>query len=88
MRGLAIAAGLAALLGCGRGGKVVAGSSPCTRDADCVPAFCCHPSRCVAPAEVLVCNVACTAGCEPGTLDCGGACFCQDGRCAARLNDL
>lgn len=59
---------------------------PCERDADCVPASCCHPDSCVAAADAPDCSeVACTENCEPDTLDCGGACACVEGRCAARL---
>jgi hypothetical protein len=29
--------------------------------------------------------VACTADCESGTIDCGGSCFCDSGKCAAHL---
>jgi len=53
----------------------------CTRDTDCVPAECCHPSRCTAEAVKRPCNLMCTASCE-GPLDCGaGSCGCVNGTC-------
>jgi hypothetical protein len=30
-----------------------------------------------------VCTASCTAGCHPGTIDCGGGCVCSGGHCAA-----
>ncbi len=58
----------------------------CRTDADCVKATCCHPTACVPRAEAPKCDgIACTMDCRPGTLDCGGACVCTDGRCDARL---
>jgi hypothetical protein len=62
------------------------GGAECRTDEDCVPAGCCHPTSCVAAARRPVCEgVMCTMDCRPATLDCGGACLCQAGRCAARL---
>ena len=56
--------------------------SECTRDADCVPSECCHPSRCTAAAIKQPCNLMCTASCE-GPLDCGaGMCGCVNGNCS------
>jgi hypothetical protein len=69
---------------------VVAGTSvvspsaaqDCTRDEDCVPAGCCHPTRCIPAAEKGVCNEMCTLNCA-GPLDCGaGSCGCVRGTCA------
>ena len=54
----------------------------CTRDADCVPAECCHPSGCTSLAAKHPCNLLCTASCE-GPLDCGaGSCGCVKGTCS------
>lgn len=62
-------------------------TAECASDADCVPAICCHADRCVPRAQAPSCaNVACTADCQFGTLDCGGGCLCYDGRCNARLS--
>src|SRR5262245_3806232 len=60
----------------------------CETDADCVPASCCHPIRCVGRASAPSCEeVACSAHCEGGTLDCGqGHCLCFDGRCGTSLS--
>jgi hypothetical protein len=61
---------------------VPAGNQTCTTYADCVPAQCCHPTSCVNPASITVCNLMCTASCE-GPLDCGaGSCGCINGRCS------
>lgn len=65
------------------------GDDPCTTDADCVPAQCCHADACVAKQNAPDCtDVMCTMECRAGTIDCGGGCLCFEGRCAARLNDL
>jgi hypothetical protein len=65
------------------------GSGSCSRDEDCVAASCCHPSACVPRASAPDCkDVLCTMECRPETLDCGGRCLCQNGQCAAVLNDL
>jgi hypothetical protein len=70
-------------------GGVVPGDAPCQTDADCVPAGCCHPAACVAKASAPDCSaILCTQECRSATLDCGGACLCSEGKCAARLNDL
>ena len=66
--------------------RVVATDIACTSDADCVPAGCCHADTCVAASDAPECkDVMCTADCRAGTLDCGGGCLCQEGRCAARI---
>ncbi|HMJ10590.1 MAG TPA: hypothetical protein VK524_04240 [Polyangiaceae bacterium] len=63
--------------------------SACSKDEDCVPAACCHPSSCVSRSRAPDCKAAlCTMECRSGTLDCGGSCLCQNGQCAAKLNDL
>jgi hypothetical protein len=67
-------------------GELSIGPDPCTRDEDCVPEGCCHAKACVARGRAPDCSaVMCTMECRPGTLDCGGRCLCQEGRCAARL---
>ena len=57
----------------------------CTVDSDCVPAVCCHASSCVPISEAPNCNgVACDAGCNEYTMDCGqGYCACVSGVCTA-----
>ena len=66
--------------------RVVTTDIACTSDADCVPAGCCHADTCVAASDAPECkDVMCTADCRAGTLDCGGGCLCQEGRCAARI---
>lgn len=70
------------------GGKpnIVSGTEPCKTDADCVPASCCHAASCTSKAHAPQCQqVMCTADCRGGTMDCGGGCLCQDGKCAARM---
>lgn len=68
---------------------IVVGTDPCTTDADCVPAGCCHAAACVARASAPACGDAvCTMECRYGTLDCGGGCLCQAGHCAARLSEM
>jgi hypothetical protein len=58
----------------------------CATDSDCVPAACCHAAACVPAARRPACEgVMCTMNCQPGTLDCGGSCACNAGRCAANL---
>ncbi|HOW33378.1 MAG TPA: DUF4382 domain-containing protein [Methanoregulaceae archaeon] len=54
----------------------------CTRDAECVPAQCCHPESCTNSKYRPDCSaVLCTAACL-GPLDCGaGHCRCIDGKC-------
>lgn len=67
---------------------VVSEDQPCETDADCVPGGCCHPDTCVAKANAPDCEgTMCTQECRYGTLDCGGRCFCQDGKCAAQLSE-
>ncbi|MFW6051179.1 MAG: hypothetical protein ACODAU_08390 [Myxococcota bacterium] len=70
-------------------GDRVVGDAPCETDADCVPASCCHASACVAADDAPDCDgVFCTQECRGGTIDCGGGCVCDEGRCTAELNDL
>lgn len=58
----------------------------CTRDDDCVPGGCCHPSTCVPRTQAPDCSeVICTQECRPGTLDCGGRCACEGGVCVAHF---
>lgn len=72
----------------GGGGNLVVGNDPCTTDADCVPAECCHAAACVARGNAPSCGDAiCTQECRFGTIDCGGGCLCHEGRCAARLSE-
>lgn len=61
----------------------------CTTDADCVPEQCCHPTECTPIENQPNCAaVSCTAECKGGTLDCGGFCSCNNGKCVANTNDL
>jgi hypothetical protein len=56
--------------------------SGCTRDEDCVPARCCHPTSCTNTENKGVCNEMCTMNCA-GPLDCGaGSCGCVHGTCS------
>ncbi len=54
----------------------------CTRDAECVPAQCCHPTGCINERFGPSCTgVICTLECS-GPLDCGaGHCGCVNGSC-------
>ncbi|NYT21906.1 MAG: DUF4382 domain-containing protein [Methanomicrobiales archaeon] len=54
----------------------------CTRDAECVPAQCCHPTGCINERFRPSCtDVICTLECS-GPLECGaGHCGCVDGTC-------
>ena len=67
--------------------ELVMSQDGCKSDADCVPAACCHAAACMSVDKAKPCNMMCTQICEPGTLDCGGACLCQQGRCAARFGN-
>lgn len=59
----------------------------CSVDSDCVPASCCHATSCVPKSQAPNCDaVACTMNCEPGTLDCGGSCVCQESKCSAVIS--
>jgi hypothetical protein len=70
------------------GTGLVMSNDVCQTDADCVPAGCCHAAACTAATNAPSCGeVMCTQDCQYGTLDCGGACLCQDGHCAARLSE-
>jgi hypothetical protein len=60
----------------------------CKNDSDCVPEQCCHPTSCIPKEQKEVCNLACTMNCQPQTMDCGGFCACENGKCVAQLNDL
>lgn len=65
---------------------IVAGTVPCSSDADCVPASCCHPTSCVAAADAPDCkDTMCTMDCKADTMDCYGGCLCQEGMCAAKI---
>jgi hypothetical protein len=68
-------------------GELVMSQDACKSDADCVPASCCHATACMSVSKAKPCNLMCTQVCEPGTLDCGGACLCHEGRCAAKLGN-
>jgi len=62
-------------------------SNSCSIDSDCVPSSCCHAKSCVLKSEGPDCKGAiCTLNCEPGTLDCGGSCQCNGGKCNANLS--
>lgn len=66
--------------------RIVVGEDPCKTDADCVPATCCHPNACVSADKKPDCKDAtCTLNCQGDTMDCGGGCLCQEGKCAAKL---
>lgn len=60
----------------------------CTTDSDCAPEQCCHATSCIPAEQKGVCNLACTMNCQPGTMDCGGSCACENGECVAHLNNL
>jgi hypothetical protein len=60
----------------------------CATDSDCVPEQCCHATSCINKEKKGVCNVACTLNCQPGTLDCGGSCTCDSGKCAAHVSNF
>ena len=63
-------------------------AATCSRNDDCVPATCCHADICVPRAQKPACHgLMCTAMCVPHTIDCGGGCVCESGKCAARLMD-
>ncbi len=58
-----------------------ANMTACTKDSDCVPAQCCHPTGCINKDWKENCTVVCTASCE-GPIDCGaGHCGCVNGTC-------
>jgi hypothetical protein len=58
----------------------------CVSDADCVPVSCCHADSCVPVEQGPGCTDSfCSQECRPGTIDCGGGCFCQQGKCAATI---
>jgi len=67
--------------------ELVVSEDACTTDEDCVPGGCCHAATCVGRSNEPQCaDAMCTQECRYGTLDCGGACLCHEGRCAARLS--
>lgn len=59
----------------------------CLKDADCVPAACCHANECVTQENAPNCSdILCTMECISGTLDCGqGECICKNGICSAEF---
>lgn len=58
----------------------------CFSDSDCVKDSCCHAKACVTQQNAPVCEkVMCTMNCEPGTLDCGGSCICENNQCKAQI---
>jgi len=58
----------------------------CLGASDCVPASCCHATSCVAKSNAPDCSdTMCTMDCKPNTLDCGGSCTCNEGKCGAIL---
>jgi len=64
-------------------------AAECATDNDCKPGQCCHPTTCVPGTEQPECAaVSCDASCQAGTLDCGGSCTCEDGKCTANLNNI
>lgn len=63
-------------------------AAECQTDDDCVPEQCCHATTCIPNEKKGVCNLMCTQECRGGTLDCGGYCSCENGKCIAQLNDL
>ncbi len=60
----------------------------CSKDSDCAPEQCCHATSCIPVGQKGVCNLACTNICQPETMDCGGFCACEAGKCTTHLNDL
>ena len=67
--------------------ELILSEDTCLSDADCVPAACCHAAACIGREKAKPCTLMCTQVCQPGTIDCGGACLCHHGRCAARLGN-
>ncbi len=55
----------------------------------CIPAGCCHSTKCVLKNESPNCSeTLCTMNCVPHTLDCGqGSCKYIKGKCEAILNE-
>jgi hypothetical protein len=84
LRELAVALIVAiSLVACGSA-RFVDGTDRCMTDSECVAATCCHAMTCVGTVHAPSCNDAvCSTECRPGTIDCGGRCFCHDGVCAA-----
>ena len=67
--------------------ELILSEDTCHSDADCVPAACCHAAACMAREKAKACTLMCTQVCQPATIDCGGACLCHHGHCAARLEN-
>ncbi len=85
MRRLALVLLLAACSGAPATTTAPGGDGACNTAADCVPATCCHATACVPKSAGPDCDgTMCTRECRPATIDCGGACECRAGRCAAR----
>ncbi len=57
----------------------------CKHDSDCVPASCCHPSKCTSLDKAPNCKgTFCTMECAPNSLDCSqGSCACINNKCEA-----
>jgi hypothetical protein len=62
-------------------------SGECASDSDCVPATCCHATKCTLASQKPDCKgFACTMSCET-PLDCGaGNCACNQGKCIVKAN--
>lgn len=57
----------------------------CRSDSDCVPSDCFHASSCVPKSKAPKCeDIFGTTECRQGTLDCGGSCACDTGRCTTK----
>jgi hypothetical protein len=64
--------------------RFVPGSGSCRRDADCVPASCCHAQTCVHRRLAPACQgVGCPEHCPTDSVQCRGSCACIEGRCGA-----
>lgn len=60
----------------------------CNSDSDCVPDSCCHAASCTLKNNAPNClSTSCTLDCKPGTLDCGGSCLCNRGKCEANIRN-
>ncbi len=62
----------------------------CLKDADCVPATCCHAGFCVNRKKAPVCKgTMCTTEVVPFTLDGGGSCSCdaRSNKCLANYGN-
>ena len=58
-------------------------SNSCSKNSDCVPAQCCHPSSCVNINNAPNCSdTFCTEVCQEETMFCDGLkCICSNGQC-------